>query len=75
MIVTRLELLDFRNYCEATFDFGPGITAVVGLNGQGKTNLAEALAYLSTLGSFRGAPRRRVDSSRGVRRSRTCDGT
>jgi RecF protein len=56
MIVTRLELVDFRNYREARFDFGPGITAVVGLNGQGKTNLAEALAYLSTLGSFRGAP-------------------
>ena len=56
MIVTRLELVDFRNYATATFDFDPGITAVVGLNGQGKTNLAEALAYLATLDSFRGAP-------------------
>jgi DNA replication and repair protein RecF len=56
MIVTRLELVDFRNYREASFDFHPGITAVVGLNGQGKTNLAEALAYLATLDSFRGAP-------------------
>ena len=56
MIVRRLELLDFRNYATATFDLDPGITAVVGLNGQGKTNLAEALAYLATLDSFRGAP-------------------
>lgn len=56
MIVSRLELVDFRNYREGSFDFHPGITAVVGLNGQGKTNLAEALAYLATLDSFRGAP-------------------
>lgn len=56
MIVTRLELVDFRNYRDAAFDFCPGVTAVVGLNGQGKTNLAEALAYLATLDSFRGAP-------------------
>jgi DNA replication and repair protein RecF len=56
MIVSRLELTDFRNYTSASFDFEPGTTAVVGLNGQGKTNLAEALAYLATLSSFRGAP-------------------
>src|SRR3954464_282323 len=56
MIVSRLELVDFRNYGNASFDFEPGTTAVVGDNGQGKTNLAEALAYLATLGSFRGAP-------------------
>ena len=56
MIVTRLELVDFRNYAAASFEFHHGITAVVGLNGQGKTNLAEAMAYLATLDSFRGAP-------------------
>lgn len=56
MIVTKLELVDFRNYREASFDFHPGITAVVGLNGQGKTNLAESMAYLASLDSFRGAP-------------------
>lgn len=56
MIVTRLELVDFRNYHDAAFDFHPGVTAVVGRNGQGKTNLAEALAFLATLDSFRGAP-------------------
>ena len=56
MIVTRLELVDFRNYREASFDFHHGITAVVGMNGQGKTNLAESMAYLASLDSFRGAP-------------------
>jgi DNA replication and repair protein RecF len=56
MIVTHLELVDFRNYSSASFDLQPGITAVVGLNGRGKTNFAEALAYLARLDSFRGAP-------------------
>ena len=56
MIVERLELIDFRNYAAASFRLTAGTTVVVGDNGQGKTNLAEALAYLATLGSFRGAP-------------------
>ncbi len=56
MIVTRLELVDFRNYRQAEFDLTAGVTAVLGRNGQGKTNLAEALAFLATLDSFRGAP-------------------
>jgi DNA replication and repair protein RecF len=56
VIVQRIELKDFRNYLEATFDLTAGVTAVIGENGQGKTNLAEAMAYLSTLESFRGVP-------------------
>jgi len=56
VIVSRLELVDFRNYRQAEFDLTAGVTAVLGRNGQGKTNLAEALAYLATLDSFRGAP-------------------
>ena len=56
MIVERLELVDFRNYSAATFDLTTGVTAVIGDNGQGKTNFAEALAYLATLSSMRGAP-------------------
>ena len=54
MIIERLELVDFRNYAATTFDLTAGTTVVVGDNGQGKTNLAEALAYLATLASFRG---------------------
>lgn len=56
MIVERLELRDFRNYEASTFDLTAGTTVVIGDNGQGKTNLAEALAYIATLSSFRGAP-------------------
>ena len=56
MIVERLELVDFRNYHSAVFELTSGTTAVLGRNGQGKTNVAEALAYLATLSSFRGAP-------------------
>lgn len=56
MHVARIELVDFRNYVAAQLDLEVGVTAVLGRNGQGKTNLAEALAYLATLDSFRGAP-------------------
>jgi DNA replication and repair protein RecF len=49
-------LTDFRGYHEADVTFDAGLTAVVGPNGQGKTNLLEAVGYLATLGSFRGAP-------------------
>jgi DNA replication and repair protein RecF len=56
MIVERLELVDFRNYGSGIFDLTSGVTAILGDNGEGKTNLAEALAYLATLSSFRGAP-------------------
>jgi DNA replication and repair protein RecF len=52
----RLWLTDFRGYEEADVAFDAGLTAVVGPNGQGKTNLLEAIGYLATLGSFRGAP-------------------
>lgn len=56
MELRRLWLTDFRSYREAEVAFAPGLTAVVGPNGQGKTNLLEAIGYLATLGSFRGAP-------------------
>ena len=56
MIIERLELVDYRNYRSASFDLTGGTTLVIGDNGQGKTNLAEALAFLASLSSFRGAP-------------------
>ncbi|MGB0115161.1 MAG: DNA replication/repair protein RecF [Ilumatobacteraceae bacterium] len=56
MIISHLELIDFRNYESGTFELTSGTTVVLGDNGQGKTNLAEALAFLATLGSFRSAP-------------------
>src|SRR5437867_446528 len=57
MRVERLWLTDFRNYESADVSPAPGLTVVVGDNGEGKTNLLEAVGYLATLGSFRGAPR------------------
>ena len=56
MLVRSLDLVNFRNYSAAHLEFVAGVTAIVGANGQGKTNLAESLAYLATLDSFRGAP-------------------
>jgi|DEB19_MinimDraft_3_1074340.scaffolds.fasta_scaffold07492_3 DNA replication and repair protein RecF len=56
MFIEHLELADFRNYSQASFDFTRGITAVVGRNAQGKTNVAEAMGFLATLESFRLAP-------------------
>ena len=53
MFVTQLRLTDFRNYAEARVDLGPGVTVFVGSNGQGKTNLVEAVEYLSTMSSHR----------------------
>jgi DNA replication and repair protein RecF len=54
--VRTLWLTDFRSYTSAQLDLGPGLTALVGANGEGKTNLLEALAWLATLSSFRGVP-------------------
>lgn len=53
MRASHLSLADFRNYQGAEVGFVPGPNLVVGRNGQGKTNLVEALGYLSTLGSHR----------------------
>ena len=57
MRLCHLWLADFRNYTTAEVDPAPdGLTVVVGANGQGKTNLLEAVGWLATLESFRGAP-------------------
>jgi DNA replication and repair protein RecF len=53
VIVTHLNLADFRNYESLDVDLHPRANLFVGSNGQGKTNLVEALGYLSTLGSHR----------------------
>ncbi|MBB3157556.1 DNA replication and repair protein RecF [Microbacterium proteolyticum] len=53
MIVEQLGLKDFRNYAEADVSLSPGANVFIGRNGQGKTNLVEAVAYLATLGSHR----------------------
>lgn len=56
MHLARLWLTDFRSYASADLAFAPGLTALLGANGEGKTNVMEAIGYLATLSSFRGAP-------------------
>lgn len=53
MIVEHLNLVDFRNYATADLTLHRGPNVLVGSNGQGKTNLAEAIVFLATLGSHR----------------------
>ena len=53
MYVARLQLLDFRSYGEVDVALEPGASAFLGRNGQGKTNLVEAIDYLSRLASHR----------------------
>jgi len=53
VIVEQLNLVDFRNYAAADVTLAPGPNVFVGRNGQGKTNLAEAIGYFATLGSHR----------------------
>jgi DNA replication and repair protein RecF len=51
--VRTLTLDDFRSWRRVELALEPGVTVLVGANGQGKTNLLEALGYLATLGSHR----------------------
>ena len=53
MRVTHLSLRSWRNYAQAEIEFEPGVTVLIGTNGQGKTNLVEAIGVLSTLRSHR----------------------
>ncbi len=56
MLVEELWLTDWRGYTEAHVPLSSGLTAVVGDNAAGKTSLLEAIGWLTTLSSFRGAP-------------------
>ncbi|MDQ3481569.1 MAG: DNA replication/repair protein RecF [Actinomycetota bacterium] len=53
MYVSHLTLVDFRSYAEADLDLAVGATAFIGPNGQGKTNLVEAIDYVATQSSHR----------------------
>ena len=53
MYLSRLALTDFRSYAAVDLRLEPGVSTLIGANGQGKTNVVEAVAYLATLGSHR----------------------
>ena len=53
MWVQALSLTDYRSYPQVDIEFTPGVSTLVGMNGQGKTNVVEAIAYLATLSSHR----------------------
>ncbi|HVK45609.1 MAG TPA: DNA replication/repair protein RecF [Micropruina sp.] len=77
MFVTHLSLADFRSYGSVEVALGPGVTTFTGANGQGKTNLIEAVDYLATLGSHRVAsdqPLVRHTAQRAIVRARVQAG-
>jgi DNA replication and repair protein RecF len=70
--VRQLQVVDFRSWEHADLTFEPGPSVLVGANGQGKTNLIEAIGYTATLGSHRvatDAPMIRHGASRAVVRT------
>ena len=69
MWVKGIRLADFRSYEQVEVELTPGVTTFVGPNGQGKTNLVEAIGYVSILGSHRvatDAPLVRIGADRAV---------
>ena len=77
MFVTHLSLADFRSYPLVEVPLEAGVTVFTGANGQGKTNLIEAVEFLATLGSHRvatEAPLVRAGAERAVVRARVQAG-
>ncbi|MCJ8211382.1 DNA replication/repair protein RecF [Mucilaginibacter sp. RS28] len=52
MYLQQLSVINFKNYTEGSFDFSPGVNAFTGNNGAGKTNLLDAIHYLSLCKSY-----------------------
>jgi DNA replication and repair protein RecF len=75
--LSRLALTDFRSYAAADLALEPRVSVFLGANGEGKTNLVEAAAYLATLGSHRvaaDAPLVRRGAERAVLRAVVVSG-
>jgi DNA replication and repair protein RecF len=76
--LTRLALTDFRSYASADVALRPGVTLFSGPNGEGKTNLVEAVGYVATLASHRSAydaPLVRQGADRAIIRANVCGAT
>jgi len=52
MFIKKINLLNFKNYAELSLNFEPGVNALLGGNGEGKTNLLDAVHYLSMCKSY-----------------------
>ena len=77
MFVDDLQLTDFRSYESVDLTLESGVTTFVGANGQGKTNLVEAIEYVSTMSSHRVAsevPLVRSGAARAIVRARVQAG-
>lgn len=77
MYLEHLSLTDFRSYSQVDLTLTSGVTVLVGANGLGKTNLVEAIGYLSTLSSHRvstDAPLLRFGTERALVRAQLVRG-
>jgi DNA replication and repair protein RecF len=78
MHLTRLALTDFRSYTSVDVTLAPGVTIFSGPNGEGKTNLVEAVGYVATLASHRvsqDAPLIRQGAEQAIIRAGITDAT
>jgi len=72
LVLERLWLTDFRSHEQLDLSFARGVTALIGPNGSGKTNIVEAIGWLTSMRSFRGAPTEaliRVGAERAIARA------
>src|SRR5262245_41643407 len=75
--MSRLALTDFRSFAAVDLRLEPGVSTLIGANGQGKTNVVEAINYLATLGSHRvasDAPLVRHGAERAILRAAVTSG-
>lgn len=56
MLVERIDILNFKNIAEASLEFSSGVNCLLGLNGMGKSNLLEAIHFLSMARPIRSVP-------------------
>ena len=72
LVLERLWLTDFRSHEQIDLSFSRGVTVLIGPNGSGKTNIVEAIGWLTSMRSFRGAPTEaliRVGAERAIARA------